>query len=223
MSPRETTPQRPASETESRTATEQLFTVAPLELPAPRPAARVLGLAEPPRTRRRAGVLAWNLLAHGARAGVFALLAWGLFFNFSEVRGSSMEPGIQDRDRILVDHVSYLFGEIERGDIIVLRYPLDPSLDYVKRVIGLPGEHVVIRDGDVWVDSEQLDEPYVAASSIDPYSQVDTTVAQGHCFVLGDNRLRSSDSREFGQVPIELVRGQVRVRLWPPERIGAID
>ena len=163
-------------------------------------------------------------LAHGSlKLVVLSLVAWGLLFNFSEVRGSSMQPGIHDRDRILVDHLSYLVGDIQRGDIVVLRYPLDPSLDYIKRIVGLPGEEVRIDGGRLWIDGHLIDEPYVAPESIDPFTRLVTRVQEGHYFVLGDNRLRSSDSREFGQVPHSHIRGKVSVRLWPPDRVGWIE
>ncbi len=163
------------------------------------------------------------MIVAGSKALIVISLAWGLAFNFSEVRGSSMEPGIHDRDRILVDQVSYIFGSVQRGDVVILRYPLDPSLDYIKRVIGLPGDEVVIQRGQVYINGEHLDEPYVAAAAIDPWSSMHTVVRPGHYFVLGDNRRRSSDSREFGQVPAEYLRGKVRARLWPLGRVGLID
>lgn len=155
------------------------------------------------------------------RAGFLVTLVYGLFFNLSVVRGSSMAPGIQDGDRILVEPWSYLLGPIERGDVIVLRYPLDPEIDYIKRVIGLPGDRVTLAQGKVWVNGELLEEPYVA--SIDPGSVLTTDVEQGQYFVLGDNRPRSSDSREFGCVPEGYVRGRVDLRLWPLGRAGLID
>lgn len=160
--------------------------------------------------------------AGATKAALIALLAWGLFFNFSEVRGSSMRPGIEDGDRILVDHVSYLFAEVHRGDVVVMRYPRDPSVDYVKRVVGLPGDRVEIFRGQVWINGGLLSEDYVAAENIDPWALVDTVVEPGHYFVLGDNRLRSSDSREFGQVAESLLRGKVRARLWPITRAGLV-
>lgn len=173
----------------------------------------------PPRRRSLTGML----LSFGAKSCVMVMLAWALCFNFSEVRGGSMMPGIQDRDRILVDHVSYLFAKPDRGDIVVLRYPMDPSLDYVKRVVGLPGDHVQICEGFVWVNGQLIEEPYVDPNSNDPYALVDTIVHDDCYFVLGDNRIRSSDSREFGQVPHEYLRGKVRARLWPLERAGVLD
>ncbi|MCK6445009.1 MAG: signal peptidase I [Planctomycetes bacterium] len=156
-------------------------------------------------------------LAQGTLA--FAV-AHFLLFNLSVVRGSSMQPGIHDGDRIVIDPWAYVFGSIERGDVVVLKYPLDPHVDYIKRVIGLPGDEIVIEAGRVWVNGEALDEPYVADE--DPLSRLVTRVKPAHYFVLGDNRPRSSDSRDFGQVPEEYVRGRVEVRLWPIDRAGAV-
>lgn len=158
----------------------------------------------------------------GAKACLLFVLGWGLVFNVSEVRGSSMEPGIHDHDRIVIDHLSYLVGDVQRGDVVVLRYPLDPSLDYIKRVVGLPGDEVSIARGEVRVNGELLEEPYVAPSSIEPWTTLRARVRPGHYFVLGDNRRRSSDSREFGQVPYEYLRGRVRFRLWPVGRVGLV-
>lgn len=155
------------------------------------------------------------------RFGTLLFVAYSLFFNLSVVRGSSMTPGIQDGDRILVEPWSYLLGPIERGDVIVLRYPLDPEIDYIKRVIGLPGDRVDLAHGQVWVNGVRLDEPYVTA--VDPSSTLSSVVAAGNYFVLGDNRPRSSDSREFGQVPEGHVRGRVDLRLWPITRAGWVE
>jgi len=164
-----------------------------------------------------------SIFTASSKLTLIMLIAWGLLFNFSEVRGSSMEPGIHDRDRILVDHVSYMFTSVERGDIVVLRYPLDPSLDYIKRVVGLPGDEIVISGEELWVNGELYPEPYVSDDCIDPTTHMRTVVEPGEYFVLGDNRIRSSDSREFGEVPFEYLRGKVRLRLWPPTRIGWVD
>lgn len=189
-------------------------------------------LAPPPATHRqlpsgdgpdRGRNWGTTLIVGGSKLVIVLALAWGLLFNFSEVRGSSMEPGIHDRDRILVDQVSYLFGEVGRGDVVVLRYPLDPSLDYIKRVVGIPGDEVLIDRGRVYINGEELTEPYVSEGSIDPWTSMKTTVRPQHYFVMGDNRRRSSDSREFGQVPLEYLRGKVRLRLYPLARFGWIQ
>ena len=156
----------------------------------------------------------------GTRFVLGAALLYTLFFNLSVVRGNSMSPSIFDGDRILVEPWSYMFGGAERGDVVVLRYPLDPSVDYIKRVIGVPGDQITLAGGHVWVNGELIAEPYIA--EVDPDSFVSQQVLPGHYFVLGDNRPRSSDSREFGQVPADLVRGRVDVRLWPLGRMGLI-
>ena len=188
-------------------------------LPLPELLDQVVGapLPEPPAALRPHLAGLGGLL----RAGLVVTIFYGLFFNLSVVRGSSMTPGIQDGDRILVEPWSYLLGPIERGDVIVLRYPLDPEIDYIKRVIGLPGDRVVLAQGTVWVNGEELEEPYV--TSIDPASVLTTDVEPGQYFVLGDNRPRSSDSREFGCVPEDYVRGRVDLRLWPLGRAGLIE
>jgi signal peptidase I len=161
-----------------------------------------------------------TVLRAPTRVLAIGLFAWLLTFNLSVVRGSSMTPGIQDGDRILIDQLSYLLGEAERGDIVVLQYPLDPSLDYIKRIVGLPGDELLIADGEVWVNGERLDEDYLEQA--DPYTRLRVVVPEGHYFVLGDNRLHSSDSREFGEVPAALVRGKVDLRLWPLSRAGLL-
>ena len=100
--------------------------------------------------------------------------------------------------------------------------PRDHAVDYVKRVVGLPGDHIEIFRGQVWIDGARVNEGYVAEENLDPWAVVDTVVEPGHYFVLGDNRLRSSDSRDFGQVAEVYLRGKVRARLWPAARVGLI-
>lgn len=173
------------------------------------------------RYRRQNRVRLLGALWTSIKIGVIVFIAYGVVFNFSIVRGSSMSPGIKDGDRILVDHVSLLFRDVQRGDIVVLQYPLDPTLDYVKRVIGLPGDEVRIDGGRVWVNGESLEEPYIAEP--DPRTHLAQTVEPGCLFVLGDNRPHSSDSREFGQVPLQNLVGLVNLRVWPPARLGVLD
>ena len=171
--------------------------------------------------REQPGPSALARAASSARFLAFIALFYAVFFNLSVVRGNSMAPGIHDGDRILIEPWSYMFGGVERGDVVVLRYPLDPQVDYIKRVIGLPGDLVTLAGGHVWVNGELLEEPYIAEP--DDESYLSTRVKPGQYFVLGDNRPRSSDSREFGQVPAEYVRGRVDLRLWPLDRLGLID
>lgn len=173
-------------------------------------------VSAPAPRRRGPGWLLWTM-----QATLLSIVGYLCIFNLSVVRGSSMAPRIHDGDRILIDHLSYVFGEVQRGDIVVLKYPLDPSVDYIKRVVGLPGDDVVLEDGEVWVNGQRIDEPYVAQA--DPFARVRVHVKPAHFFVLGDNRPRSCDSRDFGLVPQDYIRGRVEVRIWPPERLGSID
>jgi signal peptidase I len=167
-------------------------------------------------TRRRL----CSALFTGMQLGVLLLVVYGLVFNFSVVRGSSMTPGIHDGDRIVIDHLSYVLGDVQRGDIVVLEYPLDPTVDYIKRVIGLPGDEIRI-DGDrVCVNGRPIEEPYVDTQ--DSRTHLALTVQPGTYFVLGDNRPHSSDSREFGLVPRENLVGKVDLRVWPPRRVGLL-
>ena len=152
---------------------------------------------------------------------------------------SSMEATLFPKDRLVVNKLVYAHVDSEivdglapfvdiwddqealfpfhppsRGDVIVFRYPKDPSRDFVKRVIGLPGETVEIHRGDVKIDGEALDEPYLEErdlSSLGP-----TLVPPESYFVMGDNRDGSSDSRHWGTVPLENIVGKVLVRYWPP-------
>jgi len=155
------------------------------------------------------------------KVGAVLLVLYGLVFNFSVVRGSSMSPGIHDGDRILVNHLTYLLQSVQRGDIVVLRYPLDPRLDYIKRVIGLPGDVVRIHAGCVSVNGAVLEEPYI--SQPDPRSEALVHVEPEHYYVMGDNRPHSSDSREFGQVPRENLVGKVDLCVWPPARVRVLE
>ncbi len=198
---------------------ERQARVEPIAPPATAPVRRSWRLREPPRARPSA--ISVHALGTFAKVAAISVLSYAMMFNFSVVRGSSMSPGIEDGDRILVDHLSYVFGEVERGDIVVLQYPLDPSLDYIKRVIGLPGDEICIESGRVEVNGVRLDEPYIEGP--DPGTSVRTRVEPEHFYVLGDNRAHSSDSREFGQVPRANLRGRVDLRVWPLDRAGTLD
>ncbi|QDU67602.1 signal peptidase I [Engelhardtia mirabilis] len=160
-------------------------------------------------------------LRDGLFVSVAGMLAYTLLFNLSVVRGASMQPGIHDGDRILVEPWSFVFGHVNRGDIVVLRSPVDPQLDYIKRVVGLPGERVVVGPAGVFVDGSRLEEPYAVTDRDDRV--VSTVVDPGHVFVMGDNRPHSADSRDFGLVPVQDLRGRVELRVWPPARIGILD
>lgn len=136
----------------------------------------------------------------------------------SVVRGLSMSPSLQDGDRLMVDRVSYAVTDVSRFDVVVLRYPRNPSIDFVKRVIGLPGDWVVLSGGVLCVNGEAVAEDFAHVADINAMGS--WTVPKGKYFVLGDNRPVSCDSREFGMVDHKLLRGKVRMRFWPLSRFA---
>jgi signal peptidase I len=130
------------------------------------------------------------------------------------VEGFSMQPTLQDGEFVLVNRVAYRFGQPERGDIIVFRDPNSPhGKDLIKRIIGLPGDRIVIRDGVVSLNGQPLHEDYIAAP---PAYSGEWEVPAGHLFVLGDNRNDSSDSHSWGLLPIENIVGKAVLIYWPP-------
>lgn len=142
------------------------------------------------------------------------------------IPSGSMEPTLRIGDRILVGKFAYRIWEIRRGDIIVFRYPLSPNKDFVKRVVGLPGERISMKDGLVQINGRPLGEVYPTAlpggdracsSNYGP-----EVVPPGNLFVLGDHRCNSEDSRYFGFVPIKNVVGRALVVYWPLDRIALV-
>lgn len=136
------------------------------------------------------------------------------------VDGFSMVPTLQDGEFVLVNRVAYRMGQPARGDIIVFRSTVEPKLDLIKRVIGLPGDRVHVENGSVSVNGATLEEPYIAAA---PLYSGDWTVPVGSLFVLGDNRNDSSDSHAWGFLPEENIIGKALVIYWPPKEWKAID
>ena len=137
----------------------------------------------------------------------------------TQVHGQSMEPTLHSEQRLVVEKVSYHFHGPRRGDIIVLKSPQSPEL-LIKRVIGLAGETVEIRQGRVYINGQELDEPYLAKSTGGNWGPI--IVSPLHIFVLGDNRGFSNDSRAFGMVPIESIVGRAWVSYWPLDKVGEI-
>ncbi|OGB63600.1 signal peptidase I [candidate division CPR3 bacterium GWF2_35_18] len=168
------------------------------------------------------------------------IIAIGLFiiiYNFlvqpNSVIGSSMEPNFEDGEYILTDRLSYRLREPKRGEVVVFKYPKDETLDYIKRIIALPGERVLIENNTVTIFNGQnpkgfkLDESYLA-DYIDTQGGIifpegkETVVPNDAYFVMGDNRPRSSDSRSWGTVPKTDLIGRVIFRYWPFDKLGLV-
>lgn len=135
------------------------------------------------------------------------------------VDGHSMEPSFQSGEFVLVNKLAYKFGKPLYGDVIVFRYPRDPEQEYIKRIIGLSGDLVRIVDGSVYVNDQIINEP---TNTTARNYQSEWQVPEDSLFVLGDNRSNSSDSREWGTVPMDYVIGKALVVYWPPEKWGLV-
>ncbi len=136
------------------------------------------------------------------------------------VDGASMEPTLQSGEFVIVNKLAYLFGEPTTGDVIVFHFPRDPDQEYIKRIIGLPGDRVEIKNGEVYVNDQVLDEDYIAASPV--YEDI-LEVPGDSLIVLGDNRNNSSDSHNWGPVPLDYVIGKAIFVYWPPTEWGVLN
>lgn len=137
-----------------------------------------------------------------------------------EVLNISMQPTLHEGQFLLVSKLAYRFGDYQRGDIIVFHYPANPQEDYIKRLIGLPGDVVTVTGGVVKVNGLTLEEPYIAAP---PSYTGEWKVPAGMLFVLGDNRNQSSDSHAWGFVPLKNVIGKAIFIYWPVKEFGIIE
>lgn len=141
------------------------------------------------------------------------------------VRGASMETNFHDGEYLVVDQLSYRFREPKRGEVVVFRYPQDHSEFFIKRIVGLPGEDVQIKDGQVVIRSAaypagvELDESGYLSPNVRTGGQLDIHLDAGQYFVLGDNRAASSDSRSWGAVNASEIIGRAWIRAWPLDRI----
>ncbi len=136
------------------------------------------------------------------------------------IEGYSMEPNFHDGQFLLVSKINYLLGDPERGDVVIFKYPLNPKKNFIKRVIGLPGEKVEIRAGKIFVNGVRIPEPYRYHFADYDYGPV--TVGQNEFFVLGDNRPESSDSHAWGMLPRSDLIGKAWISYWPSEYWGIV-
>lgn len=138
------------------------------------------------------------------------------------VEGTSMMPGLQDQERLFINKFQYHFEPIHRDDVVVFHFPLDPAKSYIKRVIAIPGDTLRIEDGQVYVNGKALKEPYVPMRFRDDRSYPETVLSRNEYFVMGDHRLISSDSRDFGPVDRRLIYGKATFVYWPTDDMGVV-
>ena len=153
-----------------------------------------------------------------------AISAFIIIFLYQPVKveGTSMMPGLEDQERIFVNKFVYRWEPIQRGDIVVFRYPRDTTKSYIKRVIGTAGDRIRIENGQVFVNDETLDEDYVPNEYADARSYPEVVVPANSYFVLGDHRTMSNDSRDFGPVNERYIYGKAVFGYWPMEKLGRL-
>lgn len=170
-----------------------------------------------------AGSRAWK---SWLRDGVLSVMASAfiILFLYQPVRveGTSMLPELADHDRLFINKFAYHFGAIQRGDVVVFYYPRDPEKSYIKRVVGLPGETLVVDRGRVYINGRLLPEPYLPQRYRDERSTDVIHIPTGEYYLMGDHRSISSDSREFGSVQRDLIYGKAEFIYWPMRELGAV-
>jgi signal peptidase I len=177
-------------------------------------------------------------------AVLIALLIRGFLFEPVYVDGESMDDTLATGQRLVVYKLGYYFNKPQKGDIIVLKYQEGPGqsiplmkkipvlkkiipdfkeIDFVKRVIGVPGDTIDIRDGFVYINDEKLDEPYAKGETYAQNIEFPIKVSENKVFVLGDNRQNSRDSRHIGLIDYDRIKGNAVFRIWPLKDIGPIE
>lgn len=134
------------------------------------------------------------------------------------VKGESMSPNFEDGELLLTEKVTYRFDDMKRGDIVVFEAPIGRKVDFIKRIIGLPGETVSIKNGGVYINGEKLNENYI---NLQTQGEEERNLGPDEYFVFGDNRGASSDSRVFGPIKRKVIRGRVFLVYWPILKNGA--
>jgi signal peptidase I len=182
-----------------------------------------LGLA-PARVGSRAQIwrALWELVHDLSVAVLFCFFLITFVAQAFRVQGTSMLPMLEDGERIIVNKFVYRFHPIDRGDVVVFWYPKDPSVSFIKRVIGMPDDTVELRNGVLYVNGQRLNEGYVLPGFRDDESYPPVTVKKGYYYVLGDHRNSSNDSRNWGEVPERYIYGKAFFRFWPLSKVGFI-
>jgi len=181
------------------------------------------GLALPaPATEARPQIwrAVWELVHDLSVAVLFCFFLITFVAQAFRVQGTSMLPLLEDSERIIVNKFVYRFQPISRGDVVVFWYPKDPSVSFIKRVVGVPGDTVELKRGVLYVNAVRVDEGYVKLKDEDSHPSVE--VKKGYYYVLGDHRNSSNDSRNWGEVPEKYIYGKAFFRFWPLSKVGVI-
>src|SRR6516162_2620202 len=167
-----------------------------------------------------------RVLARWVRDILISLAVSAFFIIFLyqpvKVEGTSMMPTLEDQERVFINKFVYRLEPIQRGDVVVFRYPRDTSKSYIKRVIAVAGDRVKIEDGLLYVNDRQIDEAYVPQMYEDVRSYSETVVPPHSYFVMGDHRNLSNDSRDFGPVDESYIYGKAVFGYWPFAKLGKL-
>ena len=208
---------------ESQNAIEQKVESPPLGPEAPAEDPGDLRSKSQPKVPGTRLTSAWRLwmrdLLFSATASVLIIT---FLYQPVRVEGTSMLPRLVDQDRLFINKFVYHFTAIERGDVVVFRYPRDEQKSYIKRIIAVPGDRLRIDHGRVYLNEKLLNEPYIPDEYRDSKSVEPLIVTPGEYFVMGDHRSISSDSREFGPVKKELIYGKASFVYWPSQDVGVV-
>lgn len=138
------------------------------------------------------------------------------------VRGPSMEPTYHENEYLIVNEIGYTFSDPKQFEVIVFRFPKKPSQFFIKRIIGVPGQEVIIRQGKVFIDGKEIDEAYLPEGTLTAQDTI-MKLDEEEYFVLGDNRAQSSDSRLWGVLPRNHIVGKVWIRVYPFDKAGILQ
>lgn len=171
-------------------------------------------VAIPLSTKRKLGLAALALaLLVGIELLWVGVRTWGV--TIARVEGQAMSPTLEDQNRLIVNHSVYLLSDPMIGDIVMMRYPVDPEKRFVERIVARGGDRIEIKDGHLHRNGVLVAEPYVLQGRTSTENWGPQEVPAGHYFVMGDNRSNSSDSRHWGAVPSGYVLGRISLRWWP--------
>jgi signal peptidase I len=164
----------------------------------------------------------WELVHDLSVAVLFCFFLITFVAQAFRVQGTSMLPLLEDGERIIVNKFIYRFQPIDRGDVVVFWYPKDPSVSFIKRVVGVPGDMVELRAGSLFVNGRRVEEGYLRPQFNDGETHTPVEVSKGYYYVLGDHRNSSNDSRNWGEVPEKYIYGKAFFRFWPLSKSGFI-
>ncbi len=164
-------------------------------------------------------LMLWEVVKVVAMALAIVVVVKHFLFQPFYVKGASMEPTYEDHEYLIIDELTYRFHPPVRGEVVVFRYPNDTSQFFIKRVIGLPGESVQVKDEGVWINGQQLDESAYLDASVQTTGSTNLTLGPKEYFLMGDNRPASLDSRIFGPVDRSYIVGRTWFRAFPFTRL----